>query len=237
MKRITKPVLIVLATLAICMAVLQAVNSYTNFKAVPVTSDLMEPAVIRGSVMFMEKTPEKDLKPGDIIAVGLPNGQGQAVGRLIQANQMADEYYSLNFKGDNRNLPEDFPYTIKDSTYLNKVTIPLVGFLMVFLASPFGLIVLTGAMLYFAWYYLFMMHDRMSWAERNLKRVSYHRQVALEAAEDRKNYANLDEFFPEDEDNLLLSEDEARDNPDFTEKEDAPTTELINSSEVNEPKR
>ena len=100
MKRITKPALIILAALAICMAGFQAMNSYTNFKAIPVTSNLMEPAIFRGSVMLMEKTPEKDLKPGDIIAVGLPNGQGHAVGRLIQSNHMADDYYNLTFKGD-----------------------------------------------------------------------------------------------------------------------------------------
>lgn len=231
MKRITKPALIILAALAICMAGFQAMNSYTNFKAIPVTSNLMEPAIFRGSVMLMEKTPEKDLKSGDIIAVGLPNGQGHAVGRLIQSNHMADDYYNLTFKGDSRTLPEEFPYTIKDSTYLNKATIPLIGFLMVLLSSPFGLIIFSGAIIYFAWYYLFKMHDRMSWAERNRKRVSYNRQVAIEAAEDRQNYGGLDTFFPEDEEEQYFADTEHNDS---YEDESEPNTELINSSEVKE---
>jgi hypothetical protein len=198
-KKITKPLLIILATLAVCMAGFQAMNTYTNYKAIPVTSNLMEPAIFRGSLMLMEKTPEKDLNPGDIIAVGLPNGEGHAVGRLIQSNQMADGYYNLTFKGDSRTLPEDFPYTIKDSTYTNKAAIPLLGFLMVFLASPFGLVLLVGASIYFAWYYLFKMHDRLSWAERNEKRVSYNRRVAIEVAENRQRYGGLDVFFPAEE--------------------------------------
>ena len=82
---------------------------------------------------------------------------------------------------------------------------------MVFLASPFGLIIFTGAILYFAWYYLFKMHDRMSWAERNLKRVSYNRQVAMEAAEDRKITVGLDTFFPEDEEEQYFEEAEYTD--------------------------
>lgn len=233
MKRITKPALFILVALAICMAGFQAMNSYTNFKAVPVTSNLMEPAIFRGSVMLMEKTPEKDLKSGDIIAVGLPNGEGHAVGRLIQLNSMADDYYNLTFKGDSRTLPEEFPYTIKDSTYLNKTSIPMIGFLMVFLSSPFGLIIFSGAILYFAWYYLFKMHDRMSWAERNRKRVSYHRQVAMEAAEERQNYGGLDTFFPNDEEEVF----EDNEYNDSYEDNPAPETELINSSEVKEHTR
>lgn len=200
MKRITKPLLVILAAVAICMAGFQAMNTYTNFKALPITSNLMEPAILRGSLMLMEKTPEENINSGDIIAVGLPSGEGHAVGRLIQSNQMSDGYYSLTFKGDSRTLPEDFPYTIKDSTYLNKTTVPFLGFLVVFLSSPFGLILFAAASIYFAWFYLFKMHDRLSWAERNLKRVSYHRRVALEAAEDRLKYDGLDAFFPEDED-------------------------------------
>lgn len=232
MKRITKPALVILAALAICMAAFQAMNSYTNFKAVPVTSNLMEPAIFRGSVMLMEKTPEKDLKSGDIIAVGLPNGEGHAVGRLIQANRMADDYFNLTFKGDSRTLPEDFPYTIKDSTYLNKASIPLIGFLMVFLSSPFGLIIFSGAIIYFAWYYLFNMHDRLSWAERNQKRISYHRQVAMENAEKRKNYGGLATFFPEDEEEEFYEDDHDSNHDDV-----APETELINSQEVEEHTR
>lgn len=225
MKRITKPLLVILATVAICMAGFQAMNTYTNFKALPITSNLMEPAVLRGSLMFMEKTPEQDIKPGNIIAVGLPNGKGHAVGRLIQSNQMSDGYYSLTFKGDSRTLPEDFPYTIKDSTYLNKASIPFLGFLVVFLSSPFGLILFAAASIYFAWFYLFKMHDRLSWSERNLKRVSYHRRVALEAAEDRIKYGGLDVFFPNEEEE------------EFTESinyDDESNTELIDSAKVKE---
>jgi hypothetical protein len=220
------------------MAAFQAMNSYTNFKAVPVTSNLMEPAIFRGSVMLMEKTPEKDLKSGDIIAVGLPNGEGHAVGRLIQANRMADDYFNLTFKGDSRTLPEEFPYTIKDSTYLNKASIPLIGFLMVFLSSPFGLIIFSGAIIYFAWYYLFQMHDRMSWAERNQKRISYHRQVAMEAAENRKNYGGLATFFPEDEEEEFYDDDHDYED-DYAYENDpvTPDTELINSQEAEEQTR
>lgn len=220
MKKITKPLLIILATVAICMAGFQAMNSYTNFKAIPVTSNIMEPAIFRGSLMLMERTPEKDLKPGDIIAVGLPNQSNHTVGRLIQSNQMADDYYTLTFKGDSRTLPEDFPYTIKDSTYLNKASIPLLGFLMVFLASPFGLVLFVAASAYFAWYYLFKMHDRMSWAERSLKRVSYNRQVASEMAEDRKNYGGLEMFFTvEEEDTEFIDDSETPANESSKVKE------------------
>jgi signal peptidase I len=232
-KRITKPLLIILATVAICMAGFQALNSYTNFKAIPVTSSVMEPAIFRGSLMLMEKTPEKDIKSGDIIAVGLPNGQGHALGRLIQSNQMADGYYTLTFKGDNRTLPENFPYTIKDSTYVNKAAIPLIGFLVVFLSSPFGLILFTGAAIYFAWYYLFKMHDRLSWAERNVKRVSYNRQVALEVAQERQKYGGLEVFFPEEE---YLTDDDYTDD-DYTDSDAYPETELIDLSQVKEQTR
>lgn len=199
MKRITKPFLAILAIAAICMAGFQAMNTYTNFKAIPVTSNVMEPNVLRGSLLFMERIPEAELKPGDLIAVGLPNQQSHAVGRLIQSSEMADGYYSLTFKGDNRTLPEDFPYTVKDSTFLNKVTVPFVGFLFVFLSSPFGLILFAGASLFFSWYYLFKMHDRMTWAERSKKFLTYKRRVSEEHAEERKRFDRLDTFFQTEE--------------------------------------
>lgn len=199
MKRITKPVLIFLAVVAICMGSFQGMNAFTNFKVLPVTSDLMEPAIFRGSLMFMEKVPEENLKPGDIIAVGLPNQQNHAIGRLIQSNQMSDNYYTLSFKGDSRTLPESFPYTVKDSTYVNKLSIPLIGLLFAFLASPFGLIIFTGAALYFAWYYIFKLHDRMSWNERNQRRLSYNRKVALEISEKRHTYGSLEMFFNDED--------------------------------------
>lgn len=221
MKRITKPLLIVIAAVAICMAGFQAMNTFTSYKALPVTSNLMEPAIFRGSLMIMEKTPEKDLKSGDIIAVGLPNGEGHAVGRLIQSNKMADDYYNLTFKGDSRTLPEQFPYTVKDSTYTNKVFIPLLGYLVVFLASPFGLILLTGAAFYFAWYYLYKMHDRLSWAERNSKRVSYYHQVAAEVAREKQQYGGLDVFFPEETEETP----EYDENPDYDSEYELPEEE------------
>lgn len=198
MKRITKPLLVCFAVVGVLMACFQGMNTFTNIKAIPVTSNVMEPAIFRGSLLLMKETPEKDLKPGDIIAVSLPNQPNHAVGRLIQANQMADDYYTLNFKGDNRTLPEDFPYTVKDSTHVNKFVIPIFGYLFAFFASPFGLILMSGAAIYFAWYYLYKMHDRMSWAERNVKVASYNQRVAEEKEEERQESVGLSIFFSEE---------------------------------------
>lgn len=220
MKRITKPLLILFAVTGVIMACFQGINTFTNYRAIPVTSNVMEPAIFRGSLLFMKQVPEKEVEPGDVIAVGLPNQQNHAVGRLIQSNQMAEDYYTLTFKGDNRTLPEDFPYTVKDSTYLNMFAVPALGYLFVFLASPFGLILFTGAALYFAWYYLFKMHDRLSWAERSLKRVSYNRRIALERAEERKQYGGLEIFF----DNIYEDQNHDDDYDDLYEDDYAATS-------------
>lgn len=207
MKRITKPLLVLFAVVGVIMACFQGMNTFTSIRAIPVTANVMEPAVFRGSLLFMKETPEKDLKPGDVIAVSLPNQQNHAVGRLIQANHMADDYYTLSFKGDNRTLPENFPYTVKNSTYVNAFSIPVLGYFFVFFASPFGLILTSAAALYFAWYYIYKMHDRMSWAERNRKVASYNQRVAQEKEEERQEYGGLDLFFPEE----TYSDDNAED--------------------------
>lgn len=232
MKRITKPLLAFLAIAAICMAGFQAMNTYTNFKAMPVTSNVMEPTVMRGSLLFMERIPEKDLKPGDVIAVGLPNQQNHSVGRLIQSSQMADGYYTLSFKGDNRTLPETFPYTVKDSTYLNKFAVPFVGYLFVFLSSPFGLVLLVGAALVFAWYFLFKMHDRMTWVERSKKFASYSRRAIEEKLEQRKRYVAYRDFFTEESEDALYPRQQLREHVATIEYPE--NHELALDSEVNE---
>lgn len=201
-KKITLPVLIVLAMCAVFLASFQAINSFTDFKVLPVNSNLMSPTIRTGSLLIMKKTPESELKTGDVISVGLPNQPVSSVGRLIEASTSGEGFYNLTFKGDNRILPEAFPYTVKDSTYVYQLGIPLLGFLVTFLSSPFGLVILSAASLYFAWYYLFKMHDRVSWAERSAKRTSYARQVARERAATRKIYggvADLKNMFEERE--------------------------------------
>lgn len=199
MKRITKPLLIFLAVTGIVMAGLQVINIGSSVRAVAITSELMEPTIYRGSLMFMKQIPEEDLKPGDIIAVELPDQHSHAVGRFIQSSQMADDYYNLTFKGDNRTLPEEFPYTVKDSTYISMFSIPVLGYFVAFLTSPFGLILFGAAALYFAWYFLFKMHDRLTWAERSTKIATYNERVAREKAEERKQYGGLADIFPEHE--------------------------------------
>lgn len=179
------------------------------------TSDSMSPTIFRGALVFSTQTPEKDLKPGDVVTVGIPSDRSDAVGRLIQTTEMTDGYYNLVFKGDNRTLPEDFPYTVKDASYVHQFSIPLLGFLVFFLSTPVGLVLLSLASLYFGWYYLFKMHDRIPWIERLKGLASYRKQVAEEQEEEKMRYGGIDrlkEIFDESENGSteLETEEEQR---------------------------
>lgn len=119
--------MIVLVSIAVLSGLIQAVNMFTSYRVTPIMNTSMSPAILPGSLMVGELTPESSLTTGDVIMVGNRNTDGILVGRLIEASTTDGSNYQLTFKADNVPLPEPYPYKVKDVTYLNIFSVPLLG--------------------------------------------------------------------------------------------------------------
>lgn len=135
MRKLIAAGMIVLVTIAVLSGLVHAVNLFTPYRATPILSSAMSPAVLPGSLMVGQKTPESSLSTGDIIMVGNRNADGVLVGRLIDATTTDGSNYQLTFKADNVPLPEPYPYKVKDVTYLHSFSVPLLGGVIAFSAT------------------------------------------------------------------------------------------------------
>lgn len=180
----------------------QAVNAFSTYRIAPVTSDGMAPTIPQGSLVVSKLADESTIKAGDIVTIGLGKQNTNLIGRVLSITSDDNQYYSIQLKGDQRALPDNFPYKTKDVTYKEQFSIPLIGYATSFLASPAGLITMTGLMLIAGWLYIFKLHSPVPKQEKSVAKTRKARQIAIQRIETRGEFNGVEKiksFFVESE--------------------------------------
>jgi signal peptidase I len=199
-RKVLASLLSVSVLLSILMAGVHAVNSFTDWRLSPVTTNAMSPDISTGSLLVSVLTPENQIRSGDVVVLGTSDEKRNLIGRVLDINTDDNEYYNISLKSDQRALPDNFPYKTKDITYKEQFTVPLVGFIVNFLSSPLGLILLTLFTIVISYVYLYRYHARLTWEQRSVKRITRARKKAQERIAERGEHNGVEEmkaFFAE----------------------------------------
>ncbi len=91
-----------------------------------VSSDSMEPAIHKGSLVFTEHVELKDIKTGeDVLVFTSPVNQKTFMHRAIYINESEQLIYT---KGDNNNVADPVPVSFEACSGRVVLNIPLVGY-------------------------------------------------------------------------------------------------------------
>lgn len=142
MKHFILVVLSILGILSAGMITVTSINNLTDTRLAPVQTNSMSPEIRWGSLVVSQKVPESDVTVGSSVIID--NGSGASVmGRVLSIAPYNDQgYYSVMLQGDNRTLPEAFPYKVKNNTYLIQSSVPVLGVPLMALTSIPGNILL-----------------------------------------------------------------------------------------------
>lgn len=201
-RKLVAALLGVVAVFSVLAAGIQGVNSFTEWRVAPVATSAMSPDVRNGSLIVSKLTPEKDIKAGDIVTIGVGESQRNLIGRVLEISTDDEQYYNISLKSDQRALPDEFPYKIRDVTYKEQFSVPAVGFLFSIASSPLGLILLLSAAFALGLVYIFGMHGRLSQDQRSIRHIGKARQRATRRIEERNDHNGVEEmksFFAESE--------------------------------------
>jgi len=160
----------------------------------------MSPDVPTGSLLVSVLTPESQIRSGDVVVLGTSDEKRNIIGRVLDINTADNEYYSISLKSDQRALPDNFPYKTKDITYKEQFNVPLLGFVVNFLSSAAGLILLTLLTAVIGYVYVYRYHTRLTWEQRSVKRITKARRKAQERIAERGEHNGVEEmkaFFAE----------------------------------------
>jgi signal peptidase I len=193
-RKITATLLGVIAALSLLIVGLQAVNAFSMLRIAPVTTNAMSPEIPQGSLIVAQLTPEEQIKTGDVITIGVGEERSNLIGRVLDINSSDGEYYNISLKGDQRALPSDFPYKVKDVTYKEQFSIPLIGFVVQFFSSAVGFALLSILMVGLSLFYILGLHSRMTREQRSTRWVAKARKKAVLRVEERRNHGGVDEM-------------------------------------------
>lgn len=105
-----------------------------------VQSGSMEPAIQKGDLISVKRTPTRDLRVGDVITFAAPDGSGQTITHRIVAktNDMTGRIVT---QGD---ANETADQAVMPSQIVGRVErhVPYAGFLVDFIKQPLGLVLL-----------------------------------------------------------------------------------------------
>ncbi len=140
--KILKIISTVLLSLAVILAILMAGLRIFGLQIYTVLSPSMEPNFQTGSLIYVKEVDTADLKERDVITFRL-TGSTTATHRIIEIIPDQDDPKAICFrtKGDNNKDADRAP--VKSEDVLGKVifTIPLLGYLAVYIQNPPGIYV------------------------------------------------------------------------------------------------
>lgn len=140
--KILKIISTVFLSLAVILAILMAGLRIFGLQIYTVLSPSMEPNFQTGSLIYVKEVDTADLKERDVITFRL-TGSTTATHRIIEIIPDQDDPKAICFrtKGDNNKDADRAP--VKSEDVLGKVifTIPLLGYLAVYIQNPPGIYV------------------------------------------------------------------------------------------------
>lgn len=101
-----------------------------------VTSGSMSPTIPAGSLVVAKDTPAADVTVGDVVAVLV--GDGRVMHRVVASEQAGSETV-LTLQGDANATPDQQPYVVREVGRV-VLDVPLVGYPVSWLSTPWGLL-------------------------------------------------------------------------------------------------
>ncbi len=132
----------------ICI-VLFAIGAFLHIKPAVVVSGSMAPTMPVGSLILERAVPAEQIGVGDVVTVPRPDVNGLVTHRVVSVEPLHDDIVSLVLKGDANTSEDPSPYLVRD-VGLHVATVPLLGYLALFLRTPGGIAaVITGIVVMF----------------------------------------------------------------------------------------
>jgi signal peptidase I len=137
---------IIFTILLIVMVVTLAATTFPLTKKIKiqrVMSGSMEPALRVGSIVLSQKIDTAELKPGDIITFNSVKEQGGTITHRIKSISKVQGATFFTVKGDANKSADVDPVKVADIQGKVLFTIPLLGYVSVWMKTPIGFIVLV----------------------------------------------------------------------------------------------
>jgi signal peptidase len=135
---------IVLAAALVLSVSLILLTTFTPIKTLfiyKVVSGSMEPAIHVGSVVISKVTDQSNINNGDIISYSELNNADTIVTHRVIGIKSIDSSKIFTTKGDANNVPDPDTITFDRVTGKVIVTIPFLGYLLVWVKQPLGFVV------------------------------------------------------------------------------------------------
>lgn len=134
---------ILMSIILVCLVILAGLMfapQFFGYKSFAVVSGSMEPNIKVGSIVYTKNTDFSDLKEGDIISFRL-NGDTKATHRIVKINKEKQQFTT---KGDANNSEDANPVNYKDVIGKVALTIPMLGFISIYIKTPLGIAIGCG---------------------------------------------------------------------------------------------
>jgi len=153
----------------------------------------MSPTIPLGSLTISQLTPENQIKPGDVVTIGVGQAKTNLLGRVLNITSDDSNYYSITLKGDNQPLPDASPYKVSGVTYKEVFTVPIAGFIVLFLSSIIGLAVIGIVTIALALVYALALHKNYDKPLEGKKATRAEKKAAY-WEEQRNLYGGVDDL-------------------------------------------
>lgn len=124
-----------------------------------VTTDSMETAVPKGSLLFTVASSPSQVKKGDIITISSQNNADITVSRVEDMKPSQEGVYAYTLKADNSFTPD--PWLHKTNGTMEKVVtiIPFLGWVFLALSHPLGAFFVVALMLTVSYLYTMRLYE------------------------------------------------------------------------------
>ncbi len=140
LKKVWNAVSIVLISVIALLAILLAGVRLVGLKPYAVLSGSMSPAYPVGALIYVETVQPQEVKAGDAITFYMSDGSTVATHRVVKIDTQSQCFYT---KGDANENADASPVYFAQLIGSPVFAMPVLGYISVFIATPFGLCI-TG---------------------------------------------------------------------------------------------
>lgn len=132
-----------LAVVVVGLLVLQVGPRFLPYRVFDVLSGSMQPAIPIGAEVVDQVVPGASLEVGDVITYEHPRHPGTYITHRVIAIDRTGLAPIISTRGDANGAPDPWKVQVQSSMLRVQVTIPLLGYLLGSLASPYARLVMV----------------------------------------------------------------------------------------------
>ena len=144
LKRVWNGISIVLVCMFVLLAILLVGVRLFGLQPYAVLSGSMAPAYRTGALIYVRQAAPQEVQTGDPITFYLGDGSTVATHRVVRIDAQAGCFYT---KGDANEMPDGSPVSFGQLIGMPVFSIPVLGYVSVFMATPAGLCTAVFAVL------------------------------------------------------------------------------------------